>query len=381
MKILHCCLSCFYIDNYNYQENVLPSINKMDGHKVKIIASTETFIENSQIGYTKPEKYYTKDGIEVERIAYKTYLPHFIMKKIRHYENVYKIIEEFSPDVILFHGAAAYELITVAKYKKNNPHVKFYVDSHEDKNNSGRNWISKNILHGIFYKNVIKKIYKYIDKIFYITYETKIFSQEIYDIKEDKLEYFPLGGFVLDEEERMKTRNEIRQLIGLSDKDILLVHSGKLDRFKRTRELLEAFLKADKENLKLVIIGSIAESVKNNIEELIKKNNRILYIGWKDQNELTKYLCACDLYVQPGSQSATMQNALCCGSAVAVYPYDSHLFLLKDTAFYMRNIPDMVNLFSEISRNRKILDNKRELSFRLACEKLDYRRLGKRLYK
>lgn len=39
MKILHLCLACFYIDGYTYQENILPRINREDGHDVRILAS------------------------------------------------------------------------------------------------------------------------------------------------------------------------------------------------------------------------------------------------------------------------------------------------------------------------------------------------------
>lgn len=381
MKILHCCLSCFYVDNYNYQENILPSINKIDGHEVEIIASTETFVENSKIGYIKPGKYFTEDGIEITRIPYKKYLPHCIMKKVRHYDNVYNLIDEFSPDIILFHGVPAYELITIAKYKKNNPSVKFYVDSHEDKNNSGTNWLSETVLHKIFYKNIIKRAYNFIDKIFYITYETKVYLQEVYDIKEEKLEYFPLGGYIFNQEQRAKSRNKVREQLGLKEEDILLLHSGKMDKLKRTQELLKAFIEVNKENFKLVIIGSIPEEQKGTIEKLIQKDNRVYYLGWKSSTELLEYLCACDLYVQPGSQSATMQNALCCGSVVALYPHKSHTFLLDDAAFYIESVTDMVNLFNKIADNIEILENKRKLLFDLACEKLDYKKLAARLYK
>ena len=50
MKILHLCLANFYVDEFNYQENILPRINKLDGHEVYILASTETFINNTKIG-------------------------------------------------------------------------------------------------------------------------------------------------------------------------------------------------------------------------------------------------------------------------------------------------------------------------------------------
>lgn len=381
MKILHLCLANFYIDNYNYQENALPLANKIDGHEVKIIASTETFVENSKAGYVEPGKYFTKEGIEISRVSYRGYLPQFIMKKIRHYVNVYNLVAEFSPDVIWFHGVPAYELLTIAKYKKNNPSVKFYVDNHADKNNSATNWVSKYMLHKFFYKNIVKKAYKYIDKIFYITFETKKFLKEFYDIEEEKMEFFPLGGYVLSEEERDKKRNKIRYQHNLKDNDILLVHSGKLDKLKRTQELLEAFTKTNSESLKLFIIGSIPEEQKNSIEEITRKDKRVFYLGWKSANELQEYLCACDLYVQPGSQSATMQNALCCGSVVALYPHESHKFLLEDKAFYIESVTDMINLFNTIAYNREILEQKRNLLCELACKKLDYRQLAQRMYR
>ena len=157
MNIVHCCLSNFYIDNYNYQENVLPIMNRNDGHQVAIIASTESFIENSKIGYIKEGNYYSKEGIKVYRVKYRRYLPQCIMKKVRSYNNVYKILDNLSPDVIFFHGIQAFELLTVAKYKSLNPHVKFYVDSHAYSANSATNWISEKVLHRWFYK---KDVYK-----------------------------------------------------------------------------------------------------------------------------------------------------------------------------------------------------------------------------
>ena len=90
MKILHLCLSCFYIDGYNYQENVLPRINMLDGHEVKIIASTETYIDNYTLGYTEPNEYVNEDGIQVKRIPYKKIINTLFTTKIRKYKNLYE---------------------------------------------------------------------------------------------------------------------------------------------------------------------------------------------------------------------------------------------------------------------------------------------------
>ena len=71
MKILHCCLSCFYNENYNYQENFLPRYNKLDGNDVMIIASTETFTNNNSLGFCEPIDYLNEDGIRVVRVPYR----------------------------------------------------------------------------------------------------------------------------------------------------------------------------------------------------------------------------------------------------------------------------------------------------------------------
>jgi len=169
MKILHCCLASFYIDNYGYQENILPRQNKLDGHEVSILASTETFTNNYELIYVAPKKYINEDGIAVTRVPYKKIFNNFITRKIRKYQGVYQILEEEDPDVILFHGMGAWELLNVVKYKKNHPCVTLYADSHSDANNSATNFLSKNILHKIFYAMIARHACQYIDKILCIS--------------------------------------------------------------------------------------------------------------------------------------------------------------------------------------------------------------------
>lgn len=381
MKILHCCLSCFYIDNYNYQENILPHQNKLDGHDVMILASTETYINNKSFGYVDSSEYYSENDILVKRIPYRYFPIEFISRKARSYLGVSKIIASFAPDVILFHGLCAYEIITVAKYKQAHPEVKLYMDSHEDFHNSAQNFLSKYVLHKIFYKHILKKTLPYIDKIFYVSYECKQFLINIYDIPEYMLEYYPLGGIIVDDNSRKIKREQIRSLHSISRSDILLVHSGKMGQLKKTLELVKALHETNAQNLKLLIIGSMTHDVSDNVMPLIEKDPRITYLGWKSGDELIDYLCASDLYVQPGSQSATMQNALCCGSAAALFPHESHKYLLGDSVFYIETIDDMKKLFELITDNPNLIEEKRMQSNKIAREKLDYKVLAARLYK
>ena len=237
MRILHLMLSNFFIDNRNYQENILPKRNIEDGHEVKIIASTETYIQPNKLGYVKPSTYNNNDGIEVTRIPYRKLFPHFVMTKIRSYSGLYEMIEKFEPDVILHHGVPSYELLTVSRYKKNNSGVKLYLDSHEDFHNSARGFISRELLHRRFYGPIVRKAIPYVDKILCINMESMDFLEALYKIPKKIMEFYPLGGIVFSEDEHLLRRKKTREEIGIEDNDILMIHTGKMQPRKRTIEL------------------------------------------------------------------------------------------------------------------------------------------------
>jgi glycosyltransferase involved in cell wall biosynthesis len=202
----------------------------------------------------------------------------------------------------------------------------------------------------------------------------------MYDIPEEVIEYYPLGGIHINERDREKKRNKIRKELNLKNDDLLLVHSGKMSKFKKTEEILEAFLNVPNENLHLILIGSLCEDIKQNVKNIMSQEPRIRYVGWKNGDEMIDYLCASDLYVQPGTQSVTMQNALCSGSAAALYPYPSHKNLLNDSVFYIQSVEDMIELFNFISKFSDELEEKRIAASKIAKDVLDYKVLASRLY-
>lgn len=380
MKILHVCLSCFYIDNYSYQENILPIKNQFDGHEVKIIASTESYIDNLKLGYIEAKSYQTNTGINIDRLPYDKILTDFISYKVRKHNEFKNKLKELKPDVILFHGLSGWELLTVAEYKKNNPYIKFYVDSHADFNNSSTNFLSKYLLHKVFYKYIIKKAYPFIDKILYVSYEVKDFLKANYNLTEEKMEFYPLGGNVLPDDERERIRINMRKELHIYEDQLLFIHSGKMDKLKRTEEIIIAFSKVKDERFKLILIGNIPSDIYDIISPMIEKDSRINYLGWKSSEELNNYLCACDVYLQPGSQSATMQNAMCCGAAVMLYPHKSHKPYLVGNGFYVETVEDMVESLKKISDDINIVEKMRNQSIKIAKDILDYKKLAARLY-
>ena len=380
MRILHCCLSNFYFDGYGYQENILPTINKADGHEVKIIASTESITENSTTAYVDAGSYETPCGIPITRIPYRNFGSRYLNNKLKFYKGLVGELEKFNPDVILYHGTGGGAIRDIIKYKKRHPHVKLYMDSHEDYHNSATNWVSKNIQHKLIHAPLTRHAYPYLEKLFYISEETKDFLIDCYKLPTDKMEFYPLGGVIIDGDERQERRTRIREELGLSEDDILLCHSGKLDKLKRTSDILKALAQVKADNLRLVIIGSTPNETKGEILSGVEADERVSYLGWKTADELLGYLCACDLYVQPGSQSATMQSALCCGAAVMLYPHKSHNVYLKENGWLVEGCSDMSQALSDAAKNPEKVKKMGDNSLALAKGMLDYRVLAARLY-
>lgn len=379
MKILHCCLSCFYIDGYNYQENMLPRQNKLDGHEVLIIASTETYVDNTTLGYINSGEYVNEDGIRVIRVPYKKTINNTITHKIRAYKGVYQIIEEFAPDIILFHGMAAWELLTMVRYVRNHE-ATLYIDSHESFENSARNMLSFYVLHKIIYKSILKKAMSVVEKFLYIGLGESKFITEMYAIPLEKQEYYPLGGSIMEPQEYSERRNRIRNALKIPEEDILFVHSGKMDAGKRTPELLRAFHKVKDDKFHLLVAGSLSDDVKEEVLESVQRDDRIRYLGWKSGEELLDLLCAADVYLQPGTVSATLQNAMCCECAIMAQPIPDYKYLLGDDGLYVQNGSDIEKVLGKISQNKSAVRELKSKTLNRAKELLDYKKLAARLY-
>ena len=379
MKILHLCLACFYIDGYNYQENVLPRLSSELGHDVKIIASTETYIDNKTIGYVEPKSYTTEYGVPIIRLPYKKVVNHKISSKLRIYIGLYEEIEEFHPDIIFSHDLSFLSLCDVIKYIKLHPNVTLLSDTHTAYYNSGKNWVSLNILHRCIYKSTIKKAIPYVKKVYYVGPSERDFSINIYNIPPAIMEYMPLGGIIPDESVRNDNRKKYRDYLGIKADELLLLHTGKLTREKNTTSLVRAFSRVSKLKAKLVIIGSFEESIEKDIITLINADDRIVFLGWKNSKILLEYLCACDLYCQPGTPSATLQNAVCCGCAVMSREYEIYKMLDQGNFIWVDSEESLVRAFEDICENKINVDSLKNASNKAASIYLDYKKMEEKI--
>jgi glycosyltransferase involved in cell wall biosynthesis len=380
MNIVHICLASSFTENMSYQDNLLSNQNALDGHNVTVISNTCKYVDG-KASYAAPEDSFIDNGVRLIRLEYDMVLTSFISSKVRKVKALFTLLEELKPDIILFHGVSGWELLNVTKYKQKHPKMKLYADSHSDINNSATNFISYWFLYKVFYQIIFKKSLRYIDKVFYLSYECKDFLKTMYGVSENKMEFYPLGGIIFSDNERMEKRKRIRNELRLSDNDIMIVHSGKMDSLKRTVDILKAFSQVESDKMRLMLIGSMTDDVRLETEPLIEEDSRISFIGWKTADELMDYLCAADVYVQPGGQSATMQNAICCGCAMILYPHKSHEPYLQGNGYYVKTVEDMRKVFQEIADEPSVLKMMSEKSMKIARELLDYKKLAARLYK
>ncbi len=379
MKIAHLCLSCFYIDGFSYQENLLSSFHKQAGHDVLLLASTETYLENKKLGYTEPGRYLNENGIQVIRIGYRRFLPLKIMKKLRAHPGVFKALEQFSPDIIVFHGLCGWEILTAAKYKKNHPTVRLYADSHEDAYNSARNFLSRFILHGIYYKYVLRRALPYIDKILYISLDTKEFLRITYGLSEEKMSFFPLGGIIYSDDVYDEKRRNTRAELALTKEQVVILQAGKLEKRKKVIESMEAFSSVKGDRLKLVLVGSVHDEIKDDFKKWLSRDKRILYTGWKETDKLMDFLCAADVYLQPGSQSAIMQNALCARCPVILDDVLSHKPFVDGNGWLLNESVRLPGVLREISGAPEKLSRMSWKSLKIAKSLLDYSVLAQRI--
>ena len=379
MKIAHLMLFNFYMDDAYYQENILSKQNKADGHDVIIIASTQVHSKDNSITFVEPSTYYSKENIKIFRVPYRFKINNPINEKVRAYKNVYKHLTDFKPDIIFIHGNSGYELKTIAKYKKNNPQVMLYMDCHGDFNNSASNFLSRKILHGLFYRSIFLKNVKYIEKLYYVAPESLPYLKELYKFEDKKkLEYLPLGGYIKSNEKREYFRNKKRDELNISKHDIVFIHAGKLDEKKRSLDLIQAFTKLKQNNIKLLIIGSFAEKIYTQAIDIIKSDSRILFLGWKRGDELQDYLCASDIYVQPFTRTVTVQNAVCCGCVIITSRKLIYTELFGKAAKFADTKEELYEKMNEMIENPKLISLHKKMLLEIAKEKLDYRVLANR---
>lgn len=313
------------------------------------------------------------------RLPYSGPGPHKIVRKLRRHPGVMRLLTEFQPEAILFHGTCGWELLTAANYVKAHPHVPLYVDSHEDWNNSARTFTSRELLHRRYYGPILRRALPYVRKILCLSTESIDFVHELYRVPRDLLEFYPLGGRPVPDQEYELRRAAARSLYGLGPQEIAFVQSGKQTKRKKLIESLTAFAAVPNARFRLLIAGVLSEDIRKEATSLIASDPRVSFLGWKSPEELTSLLCAADIYLQPGTQSATMQNSLCARCAVILDDVPAHAVYYRENGWLIGPNRSLLSVLSDISTKNPDLARMQATSFEVAKSMLDYAVLAERV--
>lgn len=341
MKILHLMIGNFFIDNYSYQENMLPKFHKAMGHDVEVIASLVTFDENGKATLLpKASAYRNEYDIPVTRLNYR---PGRINRRLRRYVGLMPALEKAAPEVIFIHGCQFCDIAVVVRYLRKHPGIRVYVDNHADFSNSATNWLSRHVLHGIIWRRCAHLIEPFARKFYGVLPSRVDFLRDVYKLPRDKCELLVMGA---DDDEVAAAadpavRRAIRERYGIAESDFLIMTGGKIDGFKtQTLLLMEAVQKINRPDVKLIVFGSVTPELKEKVSALAD-GRKVQYIGWVLAKDSYQYFAAADLVVFPGRHSVFWEQVAAQGVPMLVkkWPGTTHVdvggnvrFLTEDSA-------------------------------------------------
>lgn len=319
MRIAHICLANFYIEGFGYQENILPRVHSRMGHEVKIIASTETYIDQMRLGHVEAVSYINGDGIPVCRLPYARWVPRPLRPKVRAYCGLKEELEAFQPDLIFLHDIQFWDILIVRRYARENG-IPVHADSHTDFVNSARGFVSRHLLHGLLYRGLARRADSVIRRYYPTLPARADFMHEVYGLARAKMKLLPFG---FDDTsvaglDRDAVRRQTRAALGIPDTSLVLVTGGKLDLRKNIHTLVERFSAlrhAGKlANVHLVVFGRPNAEVETELTKIDVDTN-VHLLGWMKAQELYTVFWASDVAIFPGTHSVVWEEAIGLGLA------------------------------------------------------------------
>lgn len=382
MKVLHLCLGCFFPDNYSYQENMLPKFHKELGYEVEVIASLQTFDSRGKVTYLDVAKTYRNEyDIKVTRLCYKK--PEALYHKLKRYIGTYQALDKANPDIIFIHGCQFLDMDTVVSYLKTHPGKKVYVDNHCDYSNSATNLLSKYILHKLLWKHAAQIIEPYTIKFYGVLPARVDWLINMYKLPQNKCELLVMGA---DDEEVQrasseKNKQKVRQKLGFSPNDFVIVTGGKIDAWKtQTLLLMEAVSQLNKSNVKLLIFGPVANEIEKDFQS--KFDNRIMkYISWADTSASYDYFAIANLAVFPGRHSVYWEQVAGLGIPMLCKYWEgtTHIDVGGNVRFLMcDSVDEIYNNIYEIVCNKHIYEGMCKAAKNKGKRRFSYKEIAKR---
>lgn len=305
MKIVHICISSAYIDNWGYQENLLPEYLSKFGTENHVITSNDRLsahlsqrVKDEIIA--KGDSYKIKDvhihKIRCKRVTSSMLIPYGLMKALT----------QIKPDVIFHHGINPTTLPIASKYAKKH-YCKLFVDNHADEIN-----MSKNKLWVLLYYKMLSRIAcnvrkKYFTKFYGVTRSRCDFINKYFGVHRKYIELLPIGADT-DLADTLASKTELRSKYGFSQDERLIVTGGKMGINKGTIDLINAVEELNaKYRIKLVLFGKFEDE---ETEALARSKNFVTIYGWCDRNKTLELLKLANVACWPMHHTTLIEDAI-----------------------------------------------------------------------
>lgn len=224
-----------------------------------------------------------------------------------------KQMEEWKPDAVLVFGWAYQSHLKVLRHFKGKVPVFFRGDSTLiDRPSNIKNRLKKRL---------ITWVYTHIDHAFYVgTHNREYFLK--HGLQPHQLSFAPHAiennRFAVD---RKAEAILLRESLGLTGKDILVLFAGKLEHKKDPDLLLRAFSALNLPDAHLLFAGNGVLEEKLKAESLSWKN--VHFLDFQNQTIMPVVYQACDLFVLPScgpgeTWGLAVNEAMACGKAILV---------------------------------------------------------------
>ena len=380
-KIVHLVLAGIVADGWTYQDNMLPKYHKKIGYDVTVITTQWIYGTDGKLTKDNRTQYVNEHGVLIRRLLLLG--KDSFEKKWKKYKGLAQALEEESPDILFIHGVSFGDFGVVCNYLRTHAVKKVYVDNHMDSSNSGRNWLSRNILHRVIWKCSAQMLNKYADKFYGVLPVRVTWLTEMYGLPKDKCELLVMGADddVVQSCLNSNARQEIREKHGIADGEFLIVTGGKIDEWKtQTLLLMEAVRNINNKKIRLIVFGSVAESLRDKVNELTD-GDLVQYIGWVSGADSYSYWAAADLVVFPGRHSVFWEQVVGMGVPMVCKYWDGtdHVDLGGNVEFLKEDSVDEIqNAILAIFGDKDRYQNMKQIAKTKGIEYFSYRDIARR---
>lgn len=391
MNILMVCE--FFDDALDYQENMLARAYGRAGHKVTVVASTirslHDYVRDGDRGHGPASDEQCAWG-RLVRVPFR----YNIMHRIKRFQVLTPLFEEVRPQLLFFHDIIP-NLDEAVRHVRSDPRCALIMDYHADISNSGANWLSRRLLHGVIRKRMLNEARPHLRRILPVTPGSADFLQEFYGVGDAEMELLPLGtdqqyaASVLLSDARARVRSSL----AIPDDALVIFSGGKLAPYKRTEDVIAAVGSLAGLSVHAIIVGAADAANPGYADQLAKaaaQLDTVHLVGWQDRAGVYAHMAAADIAVFPASQSVLWQQSLGMGLPLIVSESSAALRGVQHVDYLNRHnnlikLDPAIDLVEQIAghalrlhEDRAVLATMSQGALRTAADILDYAAIAQR---